>query len=171
MADVFSAKVDTSGWMALFNVLDGPLKVSLARRMGAAGGRELRDEAKRRAPVSDGPYNPDSRGSHSAGTLREAIYLAYDEKRSGSELVTYSISWNSRTAWWGKLVEFGHWRNAYYRDESGAYHGIKGKPKVVWEPAQPFLRPAFDSHGLQAARVAIATAKVEFPKLLQEQTK
>lgn len=62
MADKLSITFDFSTIMGSLDVMSGPVRESLARRMLVAGGREMRDEAKRWVPTSVGPYNPNSRG-------------------------------------------------------------------------------------------------------------
>lgn len=111
------------------------VRVSLARSMAVAGGKVLRDEAKLRAPVGEDSKRP--------GLLRDAIYLAFKDKRSTDAKVVYSVSWNAKTAPHGHLVEFGHWQtHARYKGADGEWY--TGAPLAVpkWVPAYPFLRPA-----------------------------
>lgn len=141
--------------------LAGPLKTKLARSMGVAAGKVYRDEAIRRAPIGDGSDMP--------GTLKEAIYLAYSDKRTTQQLVTYSISWNSKLAPHGHLIEFGHWRiNQLVPIGSGglwvATTDRLDTPK--WMPAHPFLRPALDAMGSRAGQAAIERGKVRMRELL-----
>ena len=172
MAKIFDAKLDTSGALAGLDHLSGSLRVSLASRMGVTGGQILRDEAKARVPAKfAGPYNDSSRGSQAAGQLREAIYLAKNEKLSTYTQIVYSVSWNAQKAWWGKLIEFGHaLRYAYVIDSQGVYHTIKDKPLAnpVWIEATPFLGPAYDAAIMRARAAMIARGREELPILLRE---
>jgi HK97 gp10 family phage protein len=111
---------DGAGWTAALAKLDGPFKEKLARSMAVEGGKILRDEAKHHCPVD-------------SGLLQGSIYLAFKEDRSSAAQVVYSVSWNSKTAPHGHLVEFGTYKM----------------------PAKPFLRPAYDAAPrAQAAMVA-----------------
>lgn len=174
MADKIEARVDFTAVQAGFDLLNTEMKESLARRMGAAGARVLRDEAKARAPVSDGEYNPASRGSQQPGTLRNSIYMAYNERLSSSTTHTYSVSWNAKKAWWGKLVEFGYYRRfAWGKDAAGNWTTFKSMPLAnpVRVPAKPFLGSAFDSHMLIARDAMIAAGKVALAELLAKVAK
>ena len=155
------AKTDFSSAFAGLDKLAGPLKTKLARSMGVAAGQVYRDEAKHRAPIGDGSDMP--------GTLKEAIYLAYSDKRTTNQHVVYSISWNSKLAPHGHLVEFGHWRiNQLVPIGSGglwvATTTRLDTPK--WMPAHPFLRPAMDAMGSRAGQAAIARGQARLTELL-----
>lgn len=160
--------LDTSQWTAMLDQLVGPARKSLARSMAVAGGTVLRDEAKRLAP-------------RASGKLSEAIYLAYRDKESTESVVTYRVSWNSKTAPHGHLQEFGHWR--YNKIVNGIPQRslragkTKGKgpqdhvppgalDKPVWVPANPFLRPAYDSASQRAQQAMIERGRVRLPELL-----
>lgn len=163
MADSLKASFDLSGWDSLLDRLNGEARESIARQMGVAGGQVLRDEAKTRVPDdwASRPHNPKSRGSQQAGTLADAIYLSRDDKATTATAFSYKISWNNSEAWWGKLIEFGHWQTEY-KYEAGAdlYWSPKGKGKgqrVRWIPAEPFLGSAYDA-ALGRARGAMIEA-------------
>ncbi len=165
---------DDREWTAAFAMLKGPLKESLARRMGVSGGKVLELEAKRRAmraPVWK--YNPTSKwGSKRKGTLSDAVYLAYDEKLSNTYQQTYKVSWNSKKAPHGKLVEFGYtMRYLVIKTRDGVYHTIKSHPLPSPRriPASPFLSATFDTHLDEARTAMIDRGREEFPKLLKEQ--
>ena len=168
MADGISAKVDMSGVLAGLDKLAGPLRVSLARSMAVAGGKVIRDEAKLLVPVE-------------SGLLRSAIYLAYKDDKSTKDNVTYSVTWNSKKAPHGHLVEFGHWRynkiiNGYPQKSlrEGLKRGRGPQDHVgpgalehpVWEAAHPFLRPALDTAGPRAVDAMIERGKQRLPELL-----
>lgn len=125
-------KFDASGWTAALAKLDGPFKEKLARSMAVAGGTLLRDEAKGYAPVQ-------------TGLLRDSIYLAFKDGLSNDSKVVYSVSWNSREAPHGHLLEFGTYKS----------------------PAYPFLRPAFD-HAPRAQAAMMERGRVRAAELLAE---
>lgn len=176
MASGFTMKLDMSGIMHGLDQLNGPIKESLGRRMLVEAGVELRDEAKRWVPTSVGPYNPNSRGSHEAGTLRNAMYLAYDKEESNENFIKYNVSWSNAKAWWGKLVEFGYFRRykVYYNAKIGAFTTVKEVPlkEPEFVPAKPFLRPAYDIvAGPVALRLMADRGRRELPILLAEMKK
>lgn len=172
MGNTFKADFDVSGWDVAFDQLAGPIRTSLARRMGVEGGVALRDEAKRWVQPSVGPYNPNSRGSQEAGQLREAIYLAFDEGNSSDVVFTYTISWNAKKAWWGKLVEFGYHQRylVLFDKEKGYYTTVKEVPlsEPKWIPGKPFLRPAFDIMQPKLTNIMVTRGMRELPILLGE---
>lgn len=173
MADRISARMDFGDMNASLERLAGAGRVSLARRMGVAGGTILRDEAKVNALQSHARTswtpNPNSRGSETPGTLADAIYLAFDKKGSSDTLHRYAVSWNAKKAWWGKLREFGYFqRFRVYKDAQGVYHTTKEKlPQPKRRPADPFLAPAFDAHLAAVKSAMIAAGKIELPKILR----
>lgn len=143
MADNSGMKLDDSEWMAALNKLDGPFKEKLARSMAVAGGKVMRDEAKLQAPVK-------------TGLLRDSIYLAFKDDRSNEAQVVYSVSWNSKTAPHGHLLEFGHW------------HTTKDGVQASWTPAKPFLRPAYDIAKPAAAQAMMERGRERAAELLAE---
>lgn len=163
------ATFDSSEITKFFETLEGPARESLARRMGAAGGRVLRDEAKQRAPISDPPYNPNSRGSHQPGTLRDSIYLAFNTTNSSQTVFQYDVTW-PKVAYWGKFIEFG-WIQKFYvgRNADGSFYTDKTRElKVpIRHPAKPFLRPAYDAAQGRAKAAIIETGKRELPRVLK----
>lgn len=173
MAKFVSIKADTSQVKAMFEKI-GEQKESLCRRMGFAGAKAFEEEAKRRAPVSESgvSYPGSSRGSQAPGTLRNAIYAAYDKKFSTDNQFIYSVSWNSTKAFYGKFVEFGYFQKYYVgRNTSGKYYTDKSRPltpKTFWVPAQPFLYPSFATRKDEVAKLMIEVGRQEFPKLMGE---
>lgn len=166
MADGFSAKVDMSGVLAGLDKLAGPLRESLARSMAVAGGKVIRDEAKLLAPVG-----MEEGGSIYPGALRDSIYLAFREGASLSGSTTYAVSWNSKKAPHGHLLEFGHWQPYVVAKIPGGYGGGYYTTKIkkdapTWTPAHPFLRPALDSAGARARAAMIERGKQRLPELL-----
>ena len=129
-------------------------KTSLARSMAVAAGKVIRDEAKVRAPVE-------------SGRLRESIYLAYQDGKSTKDRVVYRVSWNSKTAPHGHLVEFGHWHtNAVYVGTDGQWHGSHHRIQARWVPAHPFLRPAIEATRERAREAMLARGRERFAELM-----
>lgn len=175
----FQLKADMSSAMDGLKRL-GDMKESLSRRMGVSGGVILRDEAKKNAAERDrySVTNPlaASRGSTVAGTLANAVYLAFDTDLSSETQVVYKVSWNNAQAWWGRLVEFGYQpKYKIAKDKHGNWftlHDENGKPipltsTVARVPAYPFLGPAYDAKLGQVRREMIKRGKEELPKLLR----
>ena len=175
MVDRISAKVDFDQVQAALSYMAGPLKDSLAARMLVEGGVLLRDRAKALAPLSDGPYNPTSRGSQARGTLQSAYYLAKDSDNTTDEHKEYKVSWNARIAWWGKLVEFGYFRKfKVHRNEQGEFYSVGEElPQSEWKWVRPVapLANSISSHGKQAVAAMIERGRKELPELLKEAMK
>lgn len=163
MADTFRATADFGAVQEALSRLSGPLRESLARSMAVAGGKVLRDEAKLRAPVGT-----EEGGSIHPGALRDAIYLAHKDANSTASQQVYSVTWNSKKAPHGHLLEFGHWQPYVVRKVPGrGYYTTKVKKDVpTWTPAYPFLRPALDSAGARAKVAMIERGKQRLPELL-----
>lgn len=159
------------------------IEVPVARAMGVAMGQEVRDEAKVRAPVLD----PADAGldSQKAGQLRDAIYLAFDDRRSilTGGLTVYSVSWNAKKAPHGHLVEFGHVmiyeaaqnpEGLWYTPLTGKTRKVDGRKRSAGTPRVkgplqvgpvPFLGPAFDAKLPVLMDVAATAGKVKFAEL------
>ncbi|MDF4005318.1 HK97 gp10 family phage protein [Luteibacter sp. PPL552] len=157
MGEPIQAKVDLSSMKAGLAQLLGPARESIARTMAAAGGRVIRDEAKERVP-------------RVTGTLADAIYLAYKQDRSTEALFVYSISWNSRKAPHGHLVELGHWQtNVVVRTKSGQYITTDRKlASPRWIAPKAFLRPALDSAGSRAFEAMMKAGRARMFDLLAD---
>lgn len=160
------------------------IREPLARAMGVAMGREVRDEAIERAPElkpGDEGYDNQRRGQ-----LKEAIYLAFDGRRSilNQGHYVYQVSWNSKKAPHGHLVEFGHWMAyKYARGEEGKFYTpIQGTHKVAgrkrgrgypiegggfYVDTHPFLGPAFDYKLPKLNTIAAAAAAAVFPEVMK----
>ena len=174
-----SAVVDLSDVLAGLDRL-AEAKESIARSMGVAMGQEVRDEAKVRAPV----LKPGTEGTDGQvpGLLREAIYVAYDARRSilNPNTYRYSVSWNSKKAPHGHLAEFGHWTPyEYAKTEEGLFYTpipnktAKGKQKGIpmkgggfYVSAQPFLGPAFDAKLPRLRSIAIQAGESKFAEIM-----
>lgn len=176
MADGLTAKFDVSDLLRVFTKMETKA-VSLASRMAVSGGQVLRDEARIRAQESfaqaSWPYNPISRGSHAAGTLgaTDAIYLAKSDNLTTATTITYSISWNAKKAWWGKLKEFGWWQTHKIRYEPKGDYFVTTNielPAPIRHKAHPFLAPAYEAKLGAAKEAMIARGRVELPILLGE---
>jgi hypothetical protein len=160
-----SADVDLADVLKGLDALGGPIAYSLARSMGVAGGKVIRDEAIARCPVGIDQWYGHSK---TPGLLRSSIYLAFRENASTTEKVTYGVTWNSRKAPHGHLAEFGHWqRFVVSRDPQGDWYTTNiplEAPKFV--AAHPFLRPAFDAKQSAAVQAMLDRAKTRLPELI-----
>jgi hypothetical protein len=158
------------------------LREPIGRAMAVAMGQEVRDEAKVRAPI----LKPGNEGvdNQRAGQLRDALYLAFDGRRSilNEGHYVYSVSWNARKAPHGHLAEFGHWMPYVWAQDAGGrfYTPLEGTQTVggrkrgvgIPQPnggffvdAQPFLGPAFDMklprlHGIAAVAGAVKFSEI-----------
>lgn len=171
----FGAKANCASAFAGLDRLSDELATHLARSMAVAGGKVIRDEAKLLAPVG-GDMSVSARlagESNRPGILRSAIYLAYREGPALSGNVTYAVSWNSKKAPHGHLVEFGHWQtNVVYIGKDGDWQtNTKRKLETPkWIPAHPFLRPALDSAGPRAIDAMISRGRERLAELLSSPT-
>ena len=169
MAD--AAIFDDRAVQAALSRLNGEARVSLARSMGVAGGQVFRDTAKALCPVGGdmGVSDRLAGESNRPGLLKSSIYLAFKDTLSSEDLVKYSVSWNSRKAPHGHLVEFGHWQPyRVYIGTDGEYYTDKStklsSPK--WVPAKPFLRPTIEARGNDALQAMLDRGRVRLPQLL-----
>jgi hypothetical protein len=153
----FGVKVDTSALGNLFKGLDPKTSESIARTMLVAGGSVVRDEAATR--VNEGP----------TGKLKNALYLAYRNSMSGNGEFRYSVSWNSRKAPHGHLVEFGHWQPFVVTKRDGKYITTKKRrpdgPK--WVHPKPFLRPALEATRGGLFKTMLDAGKRRFAELVR----
>jgi hypothetical protein len=174
MADGLKATLDLTQINVAFDAIAGPVAQSLGRRMAVEAGVLLRDKAKFASVLSElryrGPYNPISRGSQAPGTLQESIYLVFNKEESTDKILMYSVSWNNKKAWWGKLLEFQHIRtHKVYTGADGNWYTSKTPlEKPITVPARPFLGPTIDAYGNVAVAAAMDRGKRELPILLGE---
>ena len=149
----------------------GAAKESIARTMGAAMGTAVRDEAKIRVPVGT-----QIGGAATPGLLRDALYLAYDKRRNvlNPSVYRYVVSWNSKKAPHGHLIEFGHWMPyLYVTDKLGNYWTPKplqpnpSEHSPYWVAAEPFLGPAFDSKLDSLMGIATNAARAMFTEAIK----
>lgn len=173
MADGVQGAVDMTEVLLGLDRLGGPIATHLARSMGVAGGQVLRDEAKLLAPVG-GDMSVTERlpgESNRPGLLRSSIYLAYRDAQSTDRRIVYAVSWNSRIAPHGHLVEFGHWQtNVTYQGKDGEWYSDPSRklPEPKWIPAHPFLRPALDAASGRAKAAMIKRGRERLPELLRD---
>ena len=160
------------------------LREPIARAMGVAMGQEVRDEAKDRAPV----LKPGNEGvdNQRAGQLRDAMYLAFDGRRSvlNQGHYVYTVSWNAAKAPHGHLAEFGHFMPFQFeRTVDGRFYTplvgtrkVEGRKRGLGIPnphagffvdAQPFLGPAFDAKLSKLNRIAADAAAIKFTEVMK----
>lgn len=153
-----SGKLDTSEWMQSLNKLNGELKEKLAHSMAVAAAKDLAAEARFHTPV--GP----------TGILARSIFYDWNERESTKTLIKYKVSWNTKTAAHGHLIEFGHWQPyTVVRIDAEIWISTKNlrKDGPKWIPAHPFIRPAFEAGKARAMKAMIDRAKVRLPELLR----
>lgn len=176
-----STTVDISEVLEGLTVLAGA-EESIARTMCVAMGVEVRDEAEVRTPV----LRPGNEGTDNQqpGTLRNAIYLAYDDRRRllNKHSYRYTVSWNSEKAPHGHLLEFGHWMPYQYdftypeglfytpipsRTKKGVQVGIPLDGDGFWVNARPFLGPAFDAKLPRLLSISIQAGRDKFNEVVK----
>lgn len=156
------------------------LPKELPRRMLVPAGQLIRDEAIMRAPVGDattGGYVSGKTGSQEPGTLRDAVYLAYSDRRSNDTATTYSVSWNG-DAFWGTFMEFGHNIGVLTKSggpyrvvpvPGGGFASIKGLPHVGPDSrfvGASFLGVAYEVRADEAMRLAMDEGRRAAAELL-----
>ena len=179
--------LNADGLLKAFGKLESGLAYHLGRSMLVAGGKVISDEAKARAPVyvpgqgrNGRPQGVNARSAATRGSLKQSIYLAYEDGLSGdingqyasNGLLSYKISWNAKRvrgkgyAPHGHLVELGHW----LVNHDGTPHLNKfGKPQ--WVPAYPFLRPALEAKKGDALEAMLKRGRERLPELIKEAQK
>lgn len=155
----------------------------IARAMGVAMGQTVRDEAIALAPE----LKPGDEGwdNQRRGQLKEAIYLAFDGRRSILQAghYVYGVSWNAKKAPHGHLIEFGHWMEYESVKEDGKWvtplvgtHRVDGRKRGVGVPrvgggfyvnVHPFLAPAFDSKLPKLSAIAAAAGAACFSEVMK----
>ena len=170
-----STTVDISEVLEGLTVLAGA-EESIARTMCVAMGVEVRDEAEVRTPV----LRPGNEGTDNQqpGTLRNAIYLAYDDRRRllNKHSYRYTVSWNSEKAPHGHLLEFGHWMPYLYDftypeglfytpkpEQPNPHNGDDG----FHVSARPFLGPAFDAKLPRLLSISIQAGRDKFNEVVK----
>lgn len=141
--------------------LESGMKEHVIRSAAHAGATVLYEEARRLAPVYDGP----ERKGIKPGQLRNAIYHVFSDAKSGESQKIYEISWNAKKAPHGHLIERGHWRiNKVVRINGNWVATTERLPAPVWVPAVGFIRRAYDQRNAAVnamqTRAAERTAEV-----------
>ena len=171
-----------TGIDSIFKGLDKLLEMRepIARAMGAAMGAAVRDEAIERAPVLE----PGNEGwdNQRANQLKEAIYLAFDGRRSvlNQGHFVYGVSWNRRKAPHGHLLEFGHFMPYEADRADGKWFtpitkAGKGRRRAMgisrgdgfFVKAHPFLGPAFDAKLPKLNAIAAAAGAACFSQVMK----
>lgn len=181
MANARKTRVDMSEVIGGLSRL-GEAKEPIARSMGVAMGQTVRDEAKVRAPVLQ-PGNEGYDGQVE-GTLRDNIYLAFDDRKYvlNPSTYTYTVSWNSFRAAHGHLMEFG-FEQPYQvmQNDAGIWYtpltggkGAKGRNTGRLRPEgplkvepRPFLGPAFDAKFNILLTVATEAGRNKFSEVVK----
>jgi hypothetical protein len=163
---MFGARFDFGELDVVLDRLEGPVRESLARRMGVEGGVLIRDEAKARAT-----FDPYWQPKH-PGLLASSMYLARNEQLSNEYEFVYSVSWNRTKAPHAHLVEVGHCMpyRVHRNRITGKFRTDKTDPlpgQGKWVPAYPFLRPAWDARKHDAVVAMMTRGKQELPILLR----
>lgn len=111
--------------------LEAGMKEHVVRSAARAGALVFYEEARLRAPV----YAGSPRKGVKPGQLRDAIYHAFADDKSGEAVKIYRISWNPKKAPHAHLIEYGHW----------IVQRVNGqKVRKGRVPAIPFIRGSFD---------------------------
>lgn len=166
--------VDMSEWIEGLDRLGREVREKVAFSMAKAGAEVLRDAAKANVDaIPPGKWN-----YQRTGRLRESIYLHHSDKRSTGSAVTYSVTWGGRNSpvdgWYGKMVEFGHWRkNVVFTGKDGNLVVTSGKlpeNEWVWKEGTPFLRPALDQSTSRLMSVMVERGRRRLATLDQEES-
>jgi hypothetical protein len=182
MADIRSA---VTGIDEILKGLDSLMEIRepVARAMGVAMGTVVRDEAIERAPV----LLPENIGfdNQRAGQLKEALYLAYDGRRSilNEGHFVYGVSWNRKKAPHGHLLEFGHFMPYEWEKSGGKFFTpllgskrVDGRKRGFGRPnphtgffvhSMPFLGPAFDAKLPRLNAIAAAAGAARFSEIMK----
>lgn len=136
-----SIRIDTAAFSAALEKRKQAL-LEAVRPAAQAGAEFVYQEARTRCPVSAEAHIFHGSSYRKTGTrylfypgdLRKAIYQVYSKDKSGPATAVYHVSWNSKKAPYGYMVEYGTSRAA----------------------AHPFMRPAIiaaEPRALEAMRV------------------
>jgi HK97 gp10 family phage protein len=145
VADAFSMAVDASAAFAGLDALAEKAKTAV-RPAAQAGAQVFYNEVK---------LNVGKIGKVT-GNLDASIYQVYSEDNSTPTTATYHISWNTRKAPHGHLVEFGHiqTRKVYLGSDGKWYTSQEKLPEPKQVAARPFIRPAYAAKERQALEAA-----------------
>lgn len=134
-ANSFTIRADTSGAERWLEELGDEAEAAV-RPAAQAGADVIYAEVKRNV----------SKLRRKTGNLERSIYQAFSADNSSPAKATYHISWNTRKAPHGHLVEYGHLQRygISYDPDTRRFITHKGRPlstpKLV--AAKPFIRPA-----------------------------
>lgn len=146
-----SITVDDTAVNALLAELGDAAKEAV--RPAAQAGAEVLYEAVKR--------NVENRPESKTGNLKNAIYQVYSKDNSNEFKATYHVSWNSRKAPHGHLVEYGYKQKyrVVYDEKKQRWYTLKDQPLPTPKqiPAYPFVRPAQAKFGaaLDAAEAVV----------------
>lgn len=122
--------------------LDTKLRKKALRRAMRKGARPIRDAARAKAPRRT------SHPKRTEGTpLHKTIVVRSARKRRGQDEISVKVT-HTRDGAHAHLVEYGtgpRFQKGRLGAGTGRYVGVM--------PAQPYMRPAFDSQGATALRV------------------
>lgn len=138
----FEVTVDEAAIDHLFNGLNENL--DRAVRPAAQAGAQVLYEAVKLNVARVGKIT---------GNLATSIFQAYSDHSSSPGVAVYAISWNSKKAPHGRLVEFGHIQKfKVYLGKDGKWYTNKDAPlsAPVQVGAKPFIRPAMAQFGKAA---------------------
>lgn len=120
--------------------LPAKLQKNVLRGAMRAGGRVFVVEARQLVPTDH-------------GDLRRSIRTSV---RIVNGRVTATVKAGGKGAWYGHLVEFGHWKtHTSFQTKDGRWLSGPKLEVPTWIGPQPFMRPSFDSKA-PAAIEAIA---------------
>ncbi|CAG9184273.1 HK97 gp10 family phage protein [Cupriavidus respiraculi] len=127
--------------VASLEALDAAVQEKVVRSAAHAGAVVFYEEARRLAPVYDGPPRPHIK----PGQLRDSIYRAYAEKQSDLQRAVYQVSWNAYKAPHAHLLEYGHWRINKLVKLPDGWRALPDRLDIpVWVPGVAFIRRAGD---------------------------
>lgn len=142
--------MDTAGLNQWLNELEAEAQAAV-RPAAQAGAQVLYDEVKRNV----------GRLKRKTGNLDRSIYQAFSRDNSGDGKVTYHVSWNTRKAPHGHLVEFGHLQRYEVSFDPNTKRFTTHKDRPLAAPkqiaAKPFVRPAMAKfpQALEAAKAEL----------------
>lgn len=123
------------------------------RSAAFVGGRLLRDEMIRRAPVGSKPSRIRGK-TYAPGLLRSSIYIAFSNEHSSETRKTFQIGPNKSKAGHWHWIEHGHYtttdkrfKRVTKKSDAKTRATAMNPVKAKWVPAQPYIRPTWDAFG------------------------
>lgn len=135
-----------------------------------AGALVFLDEMRLRAPV--GEPNDSIKPDYQPGTLKNSIYHYHDKNKSVNGRQVYAVGPNKRKANHWFFAEYGHYIvNVTWRvpnTPSGQIWASKERlpQKVEWRPANPYIRPTWDSKKDDAIRAMQARMQERLKEIM-----